>query len=665
MAEFNLPFGVRVSNSDPLDAGRYIAADIATRDLLVTNERAYVGLQVYVDPSLYILKSLLPAVWSVLSDASITANYLKNTTDTFTGILTLDGSLVINGDIIQDGSSYETHAEQIYTKDDFIIMRDGAITALTDGSISGIEVTKPDGVHNVILGTGNDAIMRVGWEGDGSTLQALATREDIPGNDEYAYWNDSSTMFKTHDLKSDLDSSFGLYETKVNLNTTFGLYETKIHLDSSFGLYETKVNLNTTFGLYETKVHLDSSFGLYETKVHLDSSFGLYETKVHLDSSFGLYQTIINLNTLLNAKASTTHGSTHITGGSDIIPIATNAAIGLLPILSNSSSQYLNGVGNWTTPTGSVTSVAAGSGMNFTTITATGSITMGTPSDISTNSTNLAGGKTHSHNLNIPAKDFTSGEVTNLRGAKLDDGTTPWVMAASAFNATEVGYLRGAKLDDGTTPWVMAASAFNATEVGYLRDAKLDDGTTPWVMAASAFNATEVGYLRDAKLDDGTTPWVMAASAFNATEVGYLRDAKLDDGTTPWTTKLEDTTDTFTGRLDVDGSIFVTNYVTATDFILASDKRLKDNIQPFIGLDTALKFEPITHTWKNKGDKKHVGFIAQDVEKICNTLVSEDPDGFKGISYSKITVINNAAIHELFKKIEILEEKIKKLENKK
>jgi len=157
----------------------------------------------------------------------------------------------------------------------------------------------------------------------------------------------------------------------------------------------------------------------------------------------------------------------------------------------------------------------------------------------------------------------------------------------------------------------------------------------------------------------------MAASAFNATEVGYLRDAKLDDGTTPWTTKLEDTTDTFTGRLDVDGSIFVTNYVTATDFILASDKRLKDNIQPFIGLDTALKFEPITHTWKNKGDKKHVGFIAQDVEKICNTLVSEDPDGFKGISYSKITVINNAAIHELFKKIEILEEKIKKLENKK
>ena len=116
MAELQLPNGIRIAGSDSIDYDRYIATDISTRDLLITNSRAYVGLQVYVDPSLYILKSLLPAVWSVLSDASITANYLKNTTDTFTGILTLDGSLVINGDIIQDGSSYETHAEQIYTK---------------------------------------------------------------------------------------------------------------------------------------------------------------------------------------------------------------------------------------------------------------------------------------------------------------------------------------------------------------------------------------------------------------------------------------------------------------------------------------------------------------------------------------------------------------------
>jgi len=88
MAEFNLPFGVRISNSDPLDSDRYIAADIATRDLLVTNERAYVGLQVYVDPSLYILKSLVPVTWEiVMSDPSTTlGNYLKNTTDTFTGV---------------------------------------------------------------------------------------------------------------------------------------------------------------------------------------------------------------------------------------------------------------------------------------------------------------------------------------------------------------------------------------------------------------------------------------------------------------------------------------------------------------------------------------------------------------------------------------------------
>jgi len=56
----------------------------------------------------------------------------------------------------------------------------------------------------------------------------------------------------------------------------------------------------------------------------------------------------------------------------------------------------------WTpqTPTGGgVTSVSAGNGMNFTTITTTGAVTMGTPSSITLASTNSASGTTHSHAL--------------------------------------------------------------------------------------------------------------------------------------------------------------------------------------------------------------------------------------------------------------------------
>jgi hypothetical protein len=49
MGYFNLPFGVRVSNNQPLDGDRYIAVDLAARDSLITNGRAYEGLQVYIE----------------------------------------------------------------------------------------------------------------------------------------------------------------------------------------------------------------------------------------------------------------------------------------------------------------------------------------------------------------------------------------------------------------------------------------------------------------------------------------------------------------------------------------------------------------------------------------------------------------------------------------
>jgi hypothetical protein len=72
MAQLNLPFGVRVANNDPLDADRYIAPDISTRDLLITNGRAYVGLQVYVSGTtnkLYILKDMTPT-WEEVGGAA-------------------------------------------------------------------------------------------------------------------------------------------------------------------------------------------------------------------------------------------------------------------------------------------------------------------------------------------------------------------------------------------------------------------------------------------------------------------------------------------------------------------------------------------------------------------------------------------------------------------
>lgn len=75
------------------------------------------------------------------------------------------------------------------------------------------------------------------------------------------------------------------------------------------------------------------------------------------------------------------------------------------------SSQFLKADGSvdstgYTTCVGTVTSVAAGNGMNFGTITTTGSVVLGTPSDVTLSSTNSVTANSHTHDF-APGGDTT------------------------------------------------------------------------------------------------------------------------------------------------------------------------------------------------------------------------------------------------------------------
>jgi len=216
---------------------------------------------VYVDGSL------------VTRDIAINTK-LDNTTDTFTGILTIDGSLILQGDFYLDGSAYTVSSTQIDVSVDFITLRVGAVAAIADGSISGIKVEKADGVTNVILGTGPDAIMRVGWEGD--TLVALAAREDAPTDGWYAYWDDSSSMFKTYNLRGYIDSSLASRDASISVVFT------KNNIQDSY-------NLIQDTSLYKVKNRLDASI------VRLDAYNNIQDTSMllrALTSTVNTYNTI-------------------------------------------------------------------------------------------------------------------------------------------------------------------------------------------------------------------------------------------------------------------------------------------------------------------------------------------------------------------------------------
>lgn len=127
-----------------------------------------------------------------------------------------------------------------------------------------------------------------------------------------------------------------------------------------------------------------------------------------------------------------------------------------------------------------------------------------------------------------------------------------------------------------------------------------------------------------------------------------------------------------------------TDGVTVTgNLTTTSDIKLKKNIENIDNaLSKILKLQGVYFDWKDDsmGNKRNIGFIAQDVEKIVPELVTENQveikdsknanasiikkESVKNISYSNITALLVEAIKEQQTEINKLREEIKTLSNK-
>ena len=127
-----------------------------------------VRLRDNVDELLNILKDIDP-------NGDLTNVVTKTGDQTIDGVKTFIGQIVADCDIIQNGAAYETHAEQVYSVNDLIVTRDGQITGLAPGDMSGFHVKKYNGVDDSRLGVDNTGTMRVG---DVGSEQPLMTRDE-------------------------------------------------------------------------------------------------------------------------------------------------------------------------------------------------------------------------------------------------------------------------------------------------------------------------------------------------------------------------------------------------------------------------------------------------------------------------------------------------------
>jgi hypothetical protein len=149
-------------------------------------------------------------------------------------------------------------------------------------------------------------------------------------------------------------------------------------------------------------------------------------------------------------------------------------------------------------------------------------------------------------------------------------------------------------------------------------------------------------------------PWVMGGgggggatlSAVAAATTYYVGLSAGSSGS--WTDARVDTANLF--YTTANGTLFVTNYNTSSDF------NLKDDILTITdGLSTVEKLRGVSFKWKNSGEKSY-GIIAQELEVLLPDLVSS-AGGHKSVNYNALIGFLSEAVKELSDRVDELEKK--------
>ena len=98
---------------------------------------------------------------------------------------------------------------------------------------------------------------------------------------------------------------------------------------------------------------------------------------------------------------------------------------------------------------------------------------------------------------------------------------------------------------------------------------------------------------------------------------------------------------------------------TSTSWVGSSDARLKNVLGPVDDACAKLaKIRPCFFEYKADASKtRHIGLLAQEVQSVCEEVVSEGPDGYLGLAYSDLVPLLLQAIKDLTTRIEALEQK--------
>lgn len=361
-----------------------------------------------------------------------------------------------------------------------------------------------------------------------------------------------------------------------------------------------------------------------------------------------------------------------------IFELNNTADPGLVPGSDNSSTKYLKANGIWGD---AVYAVHAGNGMTFSPISGYGTVTLGTPGDISLTSSNVVTSNGHHHRLTLNTFSTsddglvpTSAGLSNhfLRG----DGT--WQRAVTSIS-TSGSISGGTIISTGTISHLTTDGHKHLPSGGssnqWLKNSASGTGTWANLPVNSYTNGVTGRLILSSGADsinaDSNLEW--NGSVFGINGRLYASRTTMDYGTSSAPTySWENDADTgIYHHNSISGRIMMSNNAVnsfmfeedgtfhALDDIIGfstsvSDIRLKTDMSKLSkskSLDIINKLNPIKFKYIDKeGD--HFGFIAQELEvEIPEVVVENEVLGKEGIykmvRYQEIIPHHTAAIQEL------------------
>jgi len=174
------------------------------------------------------------------------------------GVKTFSDDVIISGDLTVNGTTTTVNTDELLVEDNIITVNNGESGAGVTAGSAGLQVDRGTATDYQILFDESDDSFKIGEIG---SLQKVATREDTPTDSRLAYWDNTSSSFKT-DRDVSVDSS-------GNLTTTGGI-TTGGEIEFSDSLNNTGTGIVSPNGI--TLMNSDATVGNYTTIQNRDAN---------------------------------------------------------------------------------------------------------------------------------------------------------------------------------------------------------------------------------------------------------------------------------------------------------------------------------------------------------------------------------------------------------